>query len=94
MRYLLGLMLTLLPVSGYAADLVPLSENGSHQNTTERWITELPSDVSIDNVCGHVGDPLFPSSINNRGLSDDPFATDSPVNHYRRDQLVEARQSR
>ena len=43
MRYLLGMVLTLLPLSGYAADSILLSANGMDQNTSEGLITEKPS---------------------------------------------------
>jgi len=44
MRNLLGLVLTLLPLSGHAADSILLSENGADQKTAERSIAENPSE--------------------------------------------------
>ena len=46
---------------------------------------------SINTVYGHFGDQLFPNSINTRGITDHPFAMDSPANLYGRDQRMRGR---
>ena len=43
---------------------------------------------SVNSIYGHFGDQLFPNSINNRGVTDHPFAMDSPANLYGRDQRM------
>jgi hypothetical protein len=71
MRYLLGLMLTLLPLSGYAADSVPPSAPGIDQKTTERSIADTPSgDEFLVDQPWPYANPYHPTSATNF----DPFA--------------------
>jgi hypothetical protein len=72
MRYLLGLMLTLLPVSGHAADLIPLSTNEIDQKAAERSIVDQPSgdEHPVDQSWPYTN-PYHPASATNF----DPFAT-------------------
>lgn len=71
MRYLFGLMLTLLPLSGYAADALPPSTTGSDQNSSERVIVEQPAgDESPAEPSWPYANPYHPTSATNF----DPFA--------------------
>lgn len=66
MRYLLALVLTLLPLSGHAADSMPLSANGTDQKTTERLITDKPSgDEHFADQSWPYANPYQPTSATN-----------------------------
>lgn len=66
MRYLLAVMLTLLPLSGHTADSMPLSENGNGQKATERAITERPSgDEHVADQPWPYANPYDPTSATN-----------------------------
>jgi hypothetical protein len=71
MRYLLGLVLTLLPVSGHTGDSIPPSTTGTDQNTSERSFTEQPSgdEHPVDQSWPYTN-PYDPASATNF----DPFA--------------------
>jgi hypothetical protein len=66
MRYFLGLVLALLPFSGHTADLIPLSKIGIDQKTTERPITEKPSqDEHLVDQLWPYANPYHPTSATN-----------------------------
>lgn len=71
MRYLFGLVLTLLPLSGHAADSIPPSITGTDQHTSERSFTEQPSgdEHPVDQSWPYAN-PYHPMSATNF----DPFA--------------------
>ena len=64
MRYLLCMVLALFPVSGRAADSMPLSANEVDQKTAERFITEKPSGDPVDQSWPYAN-PYQPTSPTN-----------------------------
>lgn len=71
MRYLLGLMLTLLPVIGHTADSIPISGQEIDQNTAECSIIEQSS--GNEHLAGQswpYSTPYHPSSATNRDVFD------------------------
>lgn len=66
MRFLLGVMLTLLPFIGHAADSIVLTENGINQEPTERSIITKPSgeEPLVDQPWPYAN-PYHPTSATN-----------------------------
>lgn len=72
MRYLFGLMLTLLPLIGHTADSIPLFTIGNDQEPIERSITEQPSgEEQLVEQSWPYANPYHPTSPTNF----DEFAT-------------------
>lgn len=66
MRYLFGLMLTLLPLNGYTADSLPFSQDVIEQTTVERSNTEVPSgNEEVDDHSWPYSNPYHPASTTN-----------------------------
>lgn len=69
---------------------VPLSQR-PEVNDRSRLSKHLNDPGPINSVYGHFGSPLFPDSINSRGVTDHPYAMDSSTNLYGRSWRIEGR---